>query len=47
MNIEELSAIETEEGVEFSLKPDDKIAVKGKAAGVDRALERIAPIATR
>ncbi len=43
MNIEELSAIETEEGVEFSLKPDDKIAVKGKAAGVDRALERIAP----
>ncbi len=42
MDMAELQMIEAEEAVAFSLKGNGKIAVKGKNAAVDRALERIA-----
>ncbi len=41
MNANELELIESSEGVTFSLKPEGTIAVRGKSAAVNRALERI------
>jgi hypothetical protein len=42
MDIDELKTIESAEGVEFALKPDGKIIIKGTDTAIDRALERIA-----
>jgi hypothetical protein len=41
MDIEQLKEIESAEAVEFSLKPDSKIAIKGTDSAVDRVLARI------
>jgi hypothetical protein len=42
MDIHEIEKIEAEENVSFSLNDAGRIAVKGPAGGVDRALGRIA-----